>query len=37
MKKKLVGILVPLIIVVGVLGTFVWPNPVKIIYPKTLT
>jgi len=28
MKKKTVGILVPVIIVVGVLGIFAWPNPV---------
>jgi len=28
MKKKTVIILVPVIIVAGVLGTFVWPNPV---------
>ncbi len=28
MKKKIVGILIPVIIVVGVLGIFAWPNPV---------
>jgi len=28
MKKKTVGILVPVIIVAGVLGIFAWPNPV---------
>ncbi len=28
MKKKTVGVLVPVIIVIGVLGIFVWPNPV---------
>jgi len=28
MKKKSVGVLVPVIIVIGVLGIFVWPNPV---------
>ncbi len=28
MKKKIVGILIPVIIVVGVLGIFAWPDPV---------
>jgi len=28
LKKKIVGILVPVIIVVGVFGIFIWPNPV---------
>ncbi|MCH7968900.1 MAG: hypothetical protein IH841_06630 [Thaumarchaeota archaeon] len=28
MKKKTIGVLIPIIIVVGVLGIFIWPNPV---------
>jgi len=28
MKKKTVGIMTSVILVVGVLGIFIWPNPV---------